>query len=527
MKRWILFFLSILMLSSLACQLGQEVEVVPTIAPPTTTPIPTKTPAPTKTTENTNTPPPTAEPTRELTIVDLQAATVQILARDEFGFILWTGSGTIISPDGLVLTNAHVAKPTAPGLATFYNDPEFLSTDDPYELVVALVDAADRPPIESYLAEVKAADGSLDLAVIRITQEIDGGSIDDLNLPYLPLGDSDSVQLGDEVRVLGFPGAGGDTITFTRGDVSGFESQERIGFRAWIKTDTTVSPGNSGGLGANISGEIIGVPSFVIEAQGGAINRLRSINLARPLIEAAQNETAYTSPYVIEGTGNESIEFVTWAEDYDVDTSCAINPVSAYPADALATIAIFEYSGMQEGQQVMVSWQFNGEFLTNYIFEWEDGESGDCIAFYLHNYGDPIGEGVYVVEVYAGAELDLLAEERVIVGGSGRVSPPTGEVRITGKITDADTGQGIEDATIFFLLPNTDLEEWLEDPQVGSIYSLAETNEHGEYNIPDLLARDVSYPAAILADGYRTEDGYLTLDEEDRNPYILNIELSP
>ncbi|MFQ5422225.1 MAG: trypsin-like peptidase domain-containing protein, partial [Anaerolineae bacterium] len=210
---WLFVFAGLLLLAGMACQLGQTLEATPTPAPPPPTAEPetvsTAVPPPTAVPE------PTAEPAPEpatITIEQLQAATVQIFAQFEVNGRLqtqWTGSGAIITPDGLILTNAHVAAPLSPGLAILYNDPEFLFGAAPDALVVALVEQADAPPVETYLAEVAAADGTLDLAVIRIVSALDGTTINSasLDLPYVELGNSDDIRLGDEVRVLGFPGA--------------------------------------------------------------------------------------------------------------------------------------------------------------------------------------------------------------------------------------------------------------------------------------------------------------------------------
>ncbi len=235
-------------------------------------------------------------------------AVVQIWAEfyDENGELQigWTGSGTIISPDGLILTNAHVVLPD-----------RYFPVD---ALVVAQTISQDAAPEPRFYAEVLQADASLDIAVIHVTTDYDGNTLDiaSLNLPHVPLGDSDKLNLGDSLTILGYPGIGGATVTLTRGDVSGFTSQPDYGQRAFIKTSATIAGGNSGGLAVDSGGSLIGIPTQlgyggedqyvdcrvladtnrdgVVNDQdscvptGGFINALRPIALAIPLIQAAQ-----------------------------------------------------------------------------------------------------------------------------------------------------------------------------------------------------------------------------------------------
>lgn len=233
-------------------------------------------------------------------------AVVQITAMYRDGGNLyegWTGSGSIITPDGIILTNAHVVLPD-----------RFFTVD---ALKISLTIAEDQPPRPAYYAEVMQADAALDIAVIRITTDLNGNPVDraSLNLPTVPLGNSDSLRLGDPLTILGYPGIGGNTITLTRGEVSGFTAESGRGGRAFIKTSATIAGGNSGGLAANEKGELIGVPTqlgyggddqyvdcrvladtnrdgIVDENDscvptGGFINALRPVTLARPYIEAA------------------------------------------------------------------------------------------------------------------------------------------------------------------------------------------------------------------------------------------------
>jgi S1-C subfamily serine protease len=257
--------------------------------------------------DNDDVPPPdapdpqVADPTRPF------EAVVQIIAlylEDGELYYGWSGSGTVITPDGLILTNAHVVLPDR-----YYNVDA---------LAIAFTTQEDQEPEAMFFAEVLQADAQLDIAVIRITTDLDENPVNhaNLNLPYVPLGDADDLRLGDAVTILGYPGIGGETITLTRGEVSGFTSEEGYGDRAFIKTSATIAGGNSGGLAADANGYLIGVPTQlgyggddqyvdcrvladtnrdgVVDENdncvptGGFINALRPVNLAWPLIEAAQ-----------------------------------------------------------------------------------------------------------------------------------------------------------------------------------------------------------------------------------------------
>ena len=538
--KWLFLLLLLFSFTSLACQLGAALEATPTprarereeAVAPGATDVPDPTPlaaAPTPDSSSAVTP-----------IEQLQAATVQIFAKQVTNGRLqtiWTGSGTIVSADGVILTNAHVAAPTSPGLATLYNDPELLFGEEPDQLVVALSDSADRPPTEAYIAELAAADGALDLAVIKITADLDGNALNpaSLNLPFVEVGDSDTINLGDEIRILGYPGAGGETITFTRGNVAGFESQNRVGDRAWIKTDATISPGNSGGLGVNAAGQIVGVPSFGQEAIGGAINRMRAINYAAPLLAAAAADASYESPFVVLGTGQETFSHVTWADDFSDADQCAIGPRQDYPSNTTLAVSVFSYSGLADGEQVLVAWWLNDELLTTLVLDWQEGASGNCKAFYFHNYGDPIDNGTYVVEIYVGGDLEFAGSAETAVGvassGNTTTSGNTGSnskdgVLVEGEILDADSGKPLSGAVIFILQPGTDLDAWLDDPVDTAVYTYAETNQKGQFTLPDPLERDVEYPGVAGLKGYRNTDGFLAFAAEDSSPFFLTLELS-
>src|SRR3990172_273808 len=179
-------------------------------------------------------------------IGDLARAVVQIQALDAGDQAVWHGSGTLISEDGLVLTNGHVV------------DERF---DEYDHLGVAITEKTEDPPELKYVAEIAAVDYALDLAVVRIAEDLEGAAVDE-TFPFVATGNSDAVEIGDEVRILGYPGIGGETITFTDGVVSGFTAERSVGGRAWIKTDATIAGGHSRGAAVDASGKLIGVPTI-------------------------------------------------------------------------------------------------------------------------------------------------------------------------------------------------------------------------------------------------------------------------
>jgi S1-C subfamily serine protease len=216
----------------------------------------------------------------------------------------WTGSGSIVSKDGLILTNAHVV----------LSDEDF-KVD---VLTIAPTKSADEKPMPAYIAKVIQADAQMDLAIIKVISDLNGNPVDTsaLNFPVVTLGDSNKLSLGDKLTILGYPGIGGDTITLTSGEVAGFTSEAGYGSRAFIKTSATIAGGNSGGLAADEAGRLVGIPtqlgsggdSNIVDCRyladtnndgfidandtciptGGFINSLRPVNLAIPMIEAAR-----------------------------------------------------------------------------------------------------------------------------------------------------------------------------------------------------------------------------------------------
>lgn len=192
-----------------------------------------------------------------------------------------SGSGSLVSADGHVLTNFHVVGDTETG--------EYYNLDEWIGIAINLENPSETPDT-FYRAEVIHADPEYDLALLHIFAEGKGEELpSDLTFSFIKVGNSDELEIGDPLAVIGFPDLGGNTPTFTRGTVSGFLYDEELKVeRGWIKTDAEVNPGNSGGMAINGRGELIGVPTQVYFDRNitGKISEIRPINLAQHLLEA-------------------------------------------------------------------------------------------------------------------------------------------------------------------------------------------------------------------------------------------------
>jgi serine protease Do len=144
------------------------------------------------------------------------------------------GSGFIISPDGLILTNAHVVR----------------------EAKQVTVKLSDR---REYAAQVLGSDPATDIAVLKV---------DAKNLPAVQIGDPKQVQVGDPVLAIGSPY--GFEQTATQGIVSAKgRSLPGDSVVPFIQTDAAVNPGNSGGPLFDGSGRVIGVNAQIYSQSGG------------------------------------------------------------------------------------------------------------------------------------------------------------------------------------------------------------------------------------------------------------------
>ncbi len=178
------------------------------------------------------------------------------------------GSGVIVEPDGLIVTNYHVIK-------------------DSDEITVAL---SDRREFE---ARIVAGDERTDLALLRIDAKGEA-------LPTLALRDSDELEVGDLVLAIGNPFGVGQTVTM--GIVSAL-ARTRVGINDlgyFIQTDASINPGNSGGALITVDGRLVGINSAIYSRAGGSVGIGFAIpaNMVHTVIAAEQNGGKLVRPWI-------------------------------------------------------------------------------------------------------------------------------------------------------------------------------------------------------------------------------------
>jgi S1-C subfamily serine protease len=178
-----------------------------------------------------------------------------------------SGSGVVIRQDGVIATNWHVIKRT--------------DSDRHYkEIYFSLAPDSGASPLDSssYRMQVVDFDRDLDLALIRVvTGDEPGGKRSPLNLPFIEMGDSRAIELLDDLVIIGFPAMGGPTATVSYGIVEGRDNIE-----GWIKTDTRLLHGNSGGAAVDADGKLIGIATKVEVDLAQNDVRLGTVGYLRP-----------------------------------------------------------------------------------------------------------------------------------------------------------------------------------------------------------------------------------------------------
>lgn len=179
------------------------------------------------------------------------------------------GSGVIVRPDGLVVTNEHVIR----------------GAD---EIRVVLADRRE------FAAQVVLQDERTDLAVLRISDDMSEP------LPSLDFADSDSAEVGDLVLAIGNPFGVGQTVT--SGIISALARTD-VGvtdFSFFIQTDAAINPGNSGGALLGLNGQLLGINTAIFSRDGGSqgIGFAIPADMVRTVVLAAEQGGELRRPWI-------------------------------------------------------------------------------------------------------------------------------------------------------------------------------------------------------------------------------------
>lgn len=178
------------------------------------------------------------------------------------------GSGVIVEPNGVIVTNHHV-----------------IEGADDIKIVLN-----DRREFE---ATVLGSDERTDLAILKVDTE---GAM----LPTLPLGESDSLEVGDIVLAIGNPFGVGQTVT--SGIVSAL-ARTHVGitdYSFFIQTDAAINPGNSGGALVDMNGKLVGVNSAIYSKGGGSngIGFAIPVSMVRSVISGVSETGKVVRPWL-------------------------------------------------------------------------------------------------------------------------------------------------------------------------------------------------------------------------------------
>ena len=184
------------------------------------------------------------------------------------------GSGFLISPDGLIVTNKHVVSDTSAEYTVLLNDSK------------------------KYVAKILARDPVLDVALIKITPPIGK------TFSYLDLADSSSLEVGQSVVAIG-NALGEFRNTVSEGIISGLSRSITAGDNAGnseqldkvIQTDAAINPGNSGGPLLDLDGKVIGINVAVVQGSEN-IGFALPINSVKGAINSVKQTGKIVRPYI-------------------------------------------------------------------------------------------------------------------------------------------------------------------------------------------------------------------------------------
>jgi S1-C subfamily serine protease len=219
------------------------------------------------------------QPLREIfkrvgsSVVVIRSIKTDVMARQPFS-VGDLGSGVLISANGEIMTAAHVVQ-TADTVFVEFSSGEILR------------------------ARVIASEPAADVALLKLVSSPPSGSV------VAKLGDSDKVEVGDQIFIVGAPH--GMSYTLTVGYISARRRANTVysglSLAEFFQTDASINQGNSGGPMFNMAGEIVGIVSAIISKSGGSegLGFVATSNMARQLLLKRRSFWSGVSGYFIIG----------------------------------------------------------------------------------------------------------------------------------------------------------------------------------------------------------------------------------
>ena len=376
------------------------------------------------------------------------------------------GTGTIVRYDGLILTNAHNVVQSA------------TCTGD--ELIIAMTLDPNEPPVPKYRAEIAQVDEGFDLALLRITRELDGRLIEADALPILPfveIARTNSVVLDETVTVVGYPDIGNDVVQSIRGTVTGFIAEPSGGEQSWIKLFAvqSISGTMSGGGAYNQNGQLIGVPTSAPLAQqnsdncrlledtnadgfinsndacipiGDFINVIRPASFALPLVRSASlglTVDLVSSPDMsntfpdMSNTFSESPSVARLFFATSVTNNLPNRVIGSAPTGTNSLYLFFDYANFTSDTVYELRVTIDG--IPNSTFSlppvrWSGGNQG---LWYIGSSGVPWPNGSYEFRLFINGFAE--ASRFITIGGSTQEQPTFSNV-VFGLLDDSNNLQG-------------------------------------------------------------------------------------
>ena len=219
-----------------------------------------------------------------------------------------SGSGVIISGDGLILTSAHIV-------------------EEAQEITIALRGG------EKYTAKLLGTDPQTDLALLSIAAG---------NLKPITLGNSEKIRIGQIVLAIGNPFRFGHSVSMGIISAKGRSGSALFGndfYASFLQTDAAINPGNSGGALIDLSGRLIGINTAIASRSGGSqgIGLAVPIDLAKKILPRLKSHGKVTRGWIGIGIQNLSAE-LAGALNYNGECGVLVNKIFAGSPGDLAGI---------------------------------------------------------------------------------------------------------------------------------------------------------------------------------------------